>query len=162
MSKSESFTDITEDFLKEIVYEVRSNPNVDVKTKVDVLKEMTRWAQVKNKIAPEGAEGSKIDEYRNALKAGNSGDTKRGGNSGTRARAKIDKLEAKQNVQKVPDGKGFRSVSASVEDASRISGNGFGSVNPPRAFPELDRSDNDSSIVSVASKLGKSGTYGGI
>ena len=89
MAQNENFTDLTETFLRELVTEVRANTAIDIKCKIDVLKEMTNWVKVKNKVAPDGAEGSKIDEYRNALEAGKQ-PTKSGGIRGRDSRGSRD------------------------------------------------------------------------
>ena len=71
---NKTLNDRTDEFLVEILAKVRHiGDGVDVRTQIDFFKEMVKWAAVKAKIAPEGEEGSKIDEYRNALKASSDG-----------------------------------------------------------------------------------------
>ncbi len=164
---NESFTDITEGFLKEIVKEVRTTADCDIKTKVEVLRELTRWVQIKNKIDPSGGEGSKIDEYRNALKTGNpgtgSGNSRRvGRRGGKEARSQIDRLEAVQNGPQIPQNGGTRHTGTSGQDAGRIQGDGLNTVNPPHAINVFKRVDSDDSIVTAIDGHHKNRGFGGL
>lgn len=98
---NESFVDLTEEFLKEIVREVRTDSQVDIKTKVEVLREMTRWVSIKG-VEPTGPqEGSKIDEYRAKLSgaAGGKGDTRRTAKRGAAASGSETKSEETKEDQ---------------------------------------------------------------
>ena len=171
MAQNENFTDLTETFLRELVTEVRANTAIDIKCKIDVLKEMTNWVKVKNKVAPDGAEGSKIDEYRNALEAGKQ-PTKSGGIRGRDSRGsrdygapgeRIAKLEEGQNDIKTPSGKGFRRNGTPSTNAGGISGNVNDFVHSPSPFPKFSGGDNHVPAISaIAGGLPKTGNFGGL
>lgn len=136
MKKPKGTLELTDEFLVEILAKVRHiGDGVDVNTQIEFFREMVRWNAIKYKVAPETDEGSKIDEYRNALKTSGSG----GGERNPRAQKSKETAKEEINPRDIPSG--FSGLTSSKHNISPshgafsvanggLSAGGFGGTGP--------------------------------
>lgn len=105
----------TDKFFLELLKRVRTiGDGVDVNTQIDFAKELSKWTATRNKIAPDDTEGSKLNEYRDKLKAGRNS----GGNRSSSSRSGGTSSAKGQETESEEDNRS----AASAQDASRITG----------------------------------------
>ena len=166
MSKNnDSFTSLTEDFLRDLIKEVKTNDKATLDDKMEMAGLMTKWVQIKNKVEPEGAEGSKIDEYRNALKGGSTTTSGTAVRRNTRGRAKTpDPASETEETESQESSKteSKRDIRTSQKNASGLSGNVPHLVNQNGAVSQSIGGHSDNAIIAGAIGLPRDRTFGGL
>lgn len=141
---------LTDDFLRELLVEVKTS-DVELRSKIDFFSVMVKWVGAKNKVAPEGQEGSKINEFASALNNRNCGR-----NRGSVSSASYSRKTPKENKKSFNDGRGKTETSSRNKDTGDDDGevstssnrSGYGSfsgdsLNPCPAFGSFPGSSGD-------------------